>query len=234
MKEAEQRRLEVRKAYARVAKSEGACCDANYSASELAEVPPGAFLGQGSGTPVRGADLGPGEVVVDLGSGAGVDIFLAARLVGPDGRAIGVDMTPEMVGRARDLAERHGFSNVEFHEALIETLPLPDESADVVLSNCVINLSPDKSIVFREAFRVLKPGGRLVISDIVQEHPLDMKTDCGCISTAMVRADYLKTIEDAGFTGLELVEDKPVVLRGQEVEASAITLRAFKADRGVT
>ncbi len=231
MNEAEQRRVEVRKAYARVAKSEGACCDASYSARELAEVPPGAFLGQGSGTPVRHAEPREGEVVVDLGSGAGVDVFLTAKLVGPEGRSIGVDMTPEMVGRARDLAERDGYSNVEFHEALIEALPLQDESADVVLSNCVINLSPDKATVFREAFRVLRPGGRLIISDIVQEHPLNMKTDCGCVSTAMVRADYLETIEAAGFSGLELLEDKPAVVRGGSVDASAITLRAFKPGR---
>lgn len=228
MNKAEKQRMMVREGYAKVARSASACCEANYSPAEIAELPPESVLGQGSGNPVRHADLRPGEVVVDLGSGAGVDVFLAAKRVGPEGHAIGVDMTPEMVERAREIDEKYGFSNTEFHEALIEDLPLEDQSADVVLSNCVINLSPDKASVFREAFRVLKPGGRLVISDIVQERPLDMDDDCGCVSTAMLRADYLRTIQDAGFVGLELVEDTPAVRSAQRVDASAITLKAIK------
>ncbi len=149
--------------------------------------------------------------------------------VGPQGRAIGVDMTPDMVARARQAAESRGVANVEFHEALIEKLPLEDDSADVVLSNCVINLSPDKPSVFREAFRVLRPGGRLVISDIVQERPLGaMDDNCGCVANAMVRAEYLDVIRASGFTNIEVLEDRPWLQDSQEVKASAVTVRAEK------
>ena len=186
-------------------------------------------MGEGSGNPVRHAEIQEGEVVVDLGSGAGVDVFLAAYQAGARGRAIGIDMTDEMVERARRAAEKKGVTNVEFHEGLIEKLPLSDGVADVVISNCVINLSPDKTAVFREAFRVLKPGGRLVISDIVQERPLELKEDeCGCVSNAMVRADYLDTIRGAGFRDLEILKDRAARRSSVGVDASAITLRAVK------
>jgi ubiquinone/menaquinone biosynthesis C-methylase UbiE len=188
-----------------------------------------AFLGEGSGNPVRYADLKAGEVVVDLGSGAGVDVFLAATRVGPTGRAIGVDMTSEMLARARRAAEAAGVHNVEFREGVIETLPFADSTADVVLSNCVINLSPDKAAVYNEAFRVLRPGGRLVISDIVQERPLIvLDDDCGCVANAMLRTDYLSTIRGAGFRHLQIVEDRPWRTGPMGVDASALTLRAFK------
>ncbi len=205
------------------------CCDANYSEAELSEVPADSVMGLGSGNPVRHANLHPGEVVLDLGSGAGVDVYLAATRVGPDGKAIGIDMTPEMVQKAREIAEREGVMNVEFHEARIEDLPTEDSSVDVVVSNCVINLSPDKAAVFEETFRVLRPGGRLIISDIVQEHPLKgIEDDCGCVATAMVRADYLDTIRAAGFHNLEILEDKPWLWGPRGLDASAITLRAEK------
>ncbi len=138
-------------------------------------------------------------------------------------------MTPDMVARARQAAESRGVANVEFHEALIEKLPLEDDSVDVVLSNCVINLSPDKPSVFREAFRVLKPGGRLVISDIVQERPLGaIADDCGCVANAMIRAEYLNVIRASGFTNLEVLEDRPWLHDSKRVQASAVTLRAEK------
>ncbi len=211
-----------------------ACCEAcscapDYSPEELALVPSEAILGLGSGNPVRYAHPQEGEVVVDLGSGAGVDVFLAAARVGPEGKSIGIDMTPAMVHRAREVAARSKLANVEFHQGLIEALPLPDGAADAVVSNCVINLSPDKARVFSESFRVLRPGGRLVVSDIVQERPLgEVEADCGCVSTAMVRGEYLETIRAAGFTDVEVLEDRPWQTGPGGVEASSITVRGWK------
>ena len=210
----------------------GCCSPAGYSQEELACIPAEAFFGEGSGNPVRHADLKAGEVVVDLGSGAGVDVFLAASHVGPSGHVIGVDMTPEMLVRARRAAEAAGVTNVEFRVGVIEALPLGDSTSDVVLSNCVINLSPDKAAVFREAFRVLRPGGRLVISDIVQERGLlILEDDCGCVANAMQRADYLATIRGSGFDGLQVIENRPWRTGPLGVDASAITVRAFKPRR---
>lgn len=231
--EAEATRKRVQERYTSVARG-GACCgpssgDADYTSDELAVIPPEAILGLGSGNPVRHAGLQRGEVVVDLGSGAGIDVFLAANQVGAEGRAIGIDMTPAMLERARAAAEQRGLSNVEFHQAEIEQLPLGDSAADVVLSNCVINLSPDKAAVFREAFRVLKTGGRLVVSDLVQERPLgDLQDDCGCVANAMLRVEYLETIRRAGFADLTVLDDRPWQSGPEGIEASAITLRAIK------
>ena len=167
-------------------------------------------LSLGCGDPVTLASLLPGQVVLDLGSGGGIDCFLAAKQVGETGRVIGVDMTPQMIDRARANKDKLGASNVEFRLGEIEHLPAADESVDVVISNCVINLSPDKEQVFREAFRVLRPGGRLSVSDIVTDGPLpealkkNLSAWAGCISGALEAKDYLKAIEDAGFAEVQL------------------------------
>jgi SAM-dependent methyltransferase len=206
-----------------------ACCAPGYSAEELARIPAESVLRLGSGNPVRAAGLHPGETVVDLGSGAGVDAFLAASVVGGRGRAIGVDMTPAMIERARGAARSRIIENTSFVLAPIERIPLADSVADVVLSNCVINLSPDKSAVFAEAFRILKPGGRLAISDIVQERDLGkIDDDCGCVATAMVRGEYLNAIRQAGFREPRITEDRPWRTGPNGTEASAVTLVAHK------
>src|SRR2546425_6074066 len=210
---------------------ENACCASVYSADDLARIPAESVLGLGSGNPVRAAGLHPGETVVDLGSGAGIDVFLAASVVGAQGHAIGVDMTPALVERARSAARSPRVPNRSFVLAPIEQIPLADNISDVVLSNCVINLSPDKPAVFAEAFRILKPGGRLAISDIVQERDLGkIEDDCGCVATAMVRAEYLNTIRDAGFRELHIAEDRAWRTGPNGVEASAVTLVARKPD----
>ena len=176
-----------------------------YSDDDTASVPEGANLGLGCGAPLRAAEVKEGETVLDLGSGAGFDAFLAARAVGSSGTVIGVDMTPEMVCKARDNADRAGVDHVEFRDGLIEALPVDDESVDLVISNCVINLSPDKPAVFREAFRVLRPGGRLAVSDIVLTKPLpeavadNLAAYVGCLAGASLVDDYLDAIRDAGF-----------------------------------
>jgi arsenite methyltransferase len=214
--------------------SGGACCASDYSPDELARIPAESILRLGSGNPVRAAGLQPGEVIVDLGSGAGIDVFLAASYVGVHGRAIGVDMTPAMVERARHAARVRGVKNASFVLAPIERMPLADGTADVVLSNCVINLSPDKPAVFAEAFRILKPGGRLVVSDVVQERDLGTIDDeCGCVATAMVRSEYLNTIRHAGFPELRITEDRPWRTGPDGLEASAVTVIARKREEEV-
>lgn len=203
------------------------CCDAStapvadskslqmgYSVDELAAVPEGANLGLGCGNPQATAAMKPGETVVDLGSGAGFDCLLAAKQVGPTGRVIGVDMTHEMLRKARENAAKVGASSVDFRLGEIEHLPVADNTADVILSNCVINLVPDQAQVFREAFRVLKPGGRLAISDVVNIAPLspDLATDralfCGCVAGAAPAHQIEAWLADAGFTDI-LVTVKP-------------------------
>ncbi|HKM62614.1 MAG TPA: arsenite methyltransferase [Acidisphaera sp.] len=199
-----------------------ACCDGSaapaevkslqmgYSADELGAVPAGANLGLGCGNPQAIAAMQAGEVVVDLGSGAGFDCLLAARQVGPDGRVIGVDMTHEMLKKARGNAAAVGAANVEFRLGEIEHLPIADNTADVILSNCVINLVPDKAQVFREAFRVLKPGGRLAISDVVNTAPLsaDLAADraliCGCVVGAAPAPQIEAWLEEAGFSDIRV------------------------------
>ncbi len=193
------------------------CCapDASligYSAEEAAAVAEGANLGLGCGNPQAIASLKPGERVLDLGSGAGFDCFLAARSVGPTGSVIGVDMTPDMLARARENAKRNGLSNVEFRLGEIEHLPLPDASVDVVISNCVVNLSPDKPAAYREAFRVLAPGGRVAIADVLAraplapEHAADLALLVGCIAGAATVAEVEAWLLDAGFVDVAIRE----------------------------
>jgi arsenite methyltransferase len=211
----------VREKYGTIAAASGSCCPSasccggpalteigkriGYAEAEIAAVPEGANLGLGCGNPIALASLKEGETVLDLGSGAGFDCFLAAGRVGNTGRVIGVDMTPEMVERARENAARDGVDNVEFRLGDIEHLPVENGSVDVIISNCVINLAPDKGRVFREAFRVLKPGGRLMVSDIVLTRPLpdfvknSVAAYVGCIAGATVREDYLEAMRQAGF-----------------------------------
>jgi len=181
-----------------------------YSTNELAAVPTGADMGLGCGNPKAIAALKPGETVVDLGSGGGFDCFLAAQEVGATGRVIGVDMTPDMVSKARANAARGNYGTVEFRLGEIEHLPIADGSADVIISNCVINLSPNKPQVFKEAFRILKPGGRLAISDVVAtiELPEEMKNDAGliagCMGNASLIDDLHKMMSDAGFDNIRI------------------------------
>jgi SAM-dependent methyltransferase len=185
-----------------------------YAAQDLQAVPEGANLGLGCGNPVALASLKPGETVLDLGSGAGFDAFLASQRVGPEGRVIGVDMTPQMIERASALAKTHGYANVEFRLGDIEALPLADASVDVIISNCVVNLTTDKAKTFREAFRVLKPGGRLMVSDLVLARPLpeairqDMDIYGACVAGALLKAEYLRAIADAGFTDVTVAGEK--------------------------
>ena len=225
----------VRAAYGGRVESTG-CCGASdvataaqkmgYSDDDVNAVPDGANLGLGCGAPLQAAAVVAGDTVLDLGSGAGFDAFLAVRAVGSGGRVIGIDMTPEMIEQARANAKRAGVENVEFREGQIETLPVQDESVDVIISNCVINLSPDKPAVFREAFRVLKPGGRLAVSDIVLTKPLpeavadNLAAYVGCLAGASLIDDYLDAIRAAGFEEPEiemraaadvLAADDPVV-----------------------
>jgi SAM-dependent methyltransferase len=191
-----------------------------YSEAELAAVPEGANLGLGCGNPQAIAAMRPGEIVIDLGSGAGFDCFLAARQVGNAGQVIGVDMTHEMLKKARDNAARIGACNVEFRLGELEHLPIADNTADVVISNCVINLVPDKEQVFREAFRVLKPGGRLAVSDVINiaSLPPELRSDpallCGCVAGAAPAERIEAWLSEAGFVDVRVtpnVESREMV-----------------------
>jgi arsenite methyltransferase len=213
-------REEVRQRYGAAARGESSCADdcctstssdaLGYAAEDSAFAPEAANLGLGCGNPLAIASLERGQTVLDLGSGAGFDCFLAARAVGPTGKVIGVDMTPEMLTKARENAKRNGFDNVEFRLGEIEALPVADESVDVIISNCVINLSPQKERVFREAFRVLRTGGRLAVADIVATAPLpeEVKGDwaayTGCMAGATEIDELEKMLVSAGFDRIKV------------------------------
>lgn len=224
-------REQVRARYGNIARTEGSCCcggecgttkrDAaeyaaklGYSPDDVLSVPEGADMGLGCGNPHAIAGIKPGETVLDLGSGGGLDCFLASRQVGPEGRAIGVDMTPDMVSKARRAAREAGYTNVEFRLGEIEHLPVADGTVDVILSNCVVNLSPDKRSVFNDAFRVLRAGGRLAISDVVAVKPLpeslraDSGAYCSCVGGAALVSDIEQLLHDAGFSDVR-VDIKP-------------------------
>lgn len=230
MKEKDIKKL-VKNGYAKVAKKGSSCCPSSsccgstnkaeeiskkigYEEEDIKSVPEGSNLGLGCGNPIGFSLIKEGEIVLDLGCGPGFDSFLAARKVGGKGRVIGVDMTEEMIKRARENAKKSGFENVEFKIGEIENLPIPDNSIDVIISNCVINLSPEKEKVFREAYRVLKNGGRMVISDIVllKELPEVIKNSetayVGCISGAILKDDYLNLIKKANFKEVKIIEEK--------------------------
>jgi arsenite methyltransferase len=233
MKQEEIKRA-VRDGYAKIAKTEQSCCfpmassccggqdlataissTVGYSEEDMRAVPEGANLGLGCGNPVALVSLREGEIVLDLGAGAGFDCFLAAAKVGEKGRVIGVDMTPEMVDKARENARKNGYGNVEFRLGEIENLPVADSAVDAVISNCVINLAPDKKRVFEEVFRVLKPGGRVMISDIVLLRPLpdfimnSIAAYVGCVSGAVLKDDYLNLMRKAGFRDAGVLKETP-------------------------
>jgi SAM-dependent methyltransferase len=221
----------VREGYAKIAEQGSSCCGSvnsccggvdvaqdisrkiGYTEEELKNAPEGANLGLGCGNPVALASLKEGETVLDLGSGAGFDSFLAAQKVGDKGRVIGVDMTPEMIEKAKENAKKGNYRNVEFRLGEIENLPLADASVDVIISNCVINLSPDKEKVFRESFRVLTLGGRLMISDIVLLRELpdyirkSIEAYIGCLSGAIMKDEYVAMIEKAGFQNVKVINE---------------------------
>jgi len=248
---------EIKKAvkgrYAQIAKQdqESCCPSCSGGASSLLQaqvseclrgdsehVPEEALMGLSCGNPSAIADLKAGEVVLDLGSGAGADVFLAANKVGPAGRAIGVDMTEEMVDKAEEIARNYGYRNVEFRLGEIEKLPVEDESVDAIISNCVINLSPDKTKVFQEAYRALKPGGRLTVSDIVSERALpdEIKTDSNawacCIGGALEQQEYLEKIKEAGLKDIEIVSSREFYIENKANQTQekllSITVKAYK------
>jgi arsenite methyltransferase len=247
IQKAEEKRIKnfVKNRYATIAKKREACCSCNgvtvmeqakaigYCADELQEIPPTAVMGLGCGNPAGLASLKKGETVLDLGSGAGVDVFLAANKVGETGWVIGVDMTPEMIRRAKLNARKGGYKNVQFRIGEIENLPVEDESVDVIISNCVINLSPDKERVFAEGFRVLRPGGRMAISDIVTdcELPDDIKSSFAawaeCIGGALQRKEYLSAIRKAGFSRIKVLDEKVFLEKGmsEKIKGRIISIK---------
>jgi len=252
MKEKEIKEV-VKGRYAQIAKQDQeSCCSScgcgvsplvqaeavGYLRKDLADIPEETVIGLGCGNPTAIAELKTGEVVLDLGSGAGVDVFLAANKVGPTGRAIGVDMTKEMVDKAEGIARDYGYHNVEFRLGEIERLPVGDESVDAIISNCVINLSPDKSKVFQEAYRALKSGGRLIVSDKVSEGalPYEIKDDpdawAGCIAGALEQQEYLEKIEKAGFEDIEVVSSREFYIENKANQTKekllSITVKAYK------
>ncbi|MGQ9667062.1 MAG: arsenite methyltransferase [Anaerolineae bacterium] len=242
-------KAEVQKRYGEIARRQSSCCGGGSSCcgpgeawaplvdyGELAqEVPAEANLGLGCGISTRFADLQPGQTVLDLGSGAGIDVFLAARIMGPTGLVIGVDMTPDMIKLARRNAIAGGFRNVQFRLGEIEALPVADNSVDVVLSNCVINLVPDKRRAFAEIYRVLKPGGHFSISDIVSfgEAPAEIRQDpdwwASCYGGALYEKEYLRIVEKAGFVRVDVPHWEELAYpRGEGYGFLSITVVGYK------
>jgi len=218
----------VKEGYGKIALNGSSCCpessccgnsaeaiskNVGYTEKDISTVPDGANLGLGCGNPVAIAALKEGDIVLDLGAGAGFDAFLAASKVGKTGKVIGVDMTPEMVARAKENARKGGHANIEFKLGEIESLPINENSIDVVISNCVINLSPDKEKVFKEALRVLKPGGRLMVSDLVLVKDLpdnirkSVELYIGCIAGAVKKEDYIRYMKIAGFEDIKILDE---------------------------
>ncbi len=244
MKEEKVRKM-VREGYGKIAKAQQCGCgcgsgiseQVGYSHSELNSVPEGADLGLGCGNPVALASLKEGDTVIDLGSGAGLDCFLAAKKVGAKGKVIGVDMTAEMLDKARANSRKSVYKNVEFRLGEIENLPVADGTADVIISNCVINLSPEKQRVFNEAFRVLKAGGRLMVSDMVllKDIPEAVKKSVlgyiGCVSGAEMKNEYVKMIENAGFREVKIISETQLPL---DTVLSDATAKAMLDDLKLT
>ena len=232
----------VRERYAEVAKAASGCCADDicgtpsqfYDSDQIDGLPSEALLASaGCGNPTAIDDLKPGDTVVDFGSGGGIDCFIAAKAVGEEGRVIGVDMTPDMVDLARRNADSLGMTNVTFHLTEMESTPVAADSVDVIISNCVINLAPDKDAVFREAYRILKPGGRMFISDMVLTAPLpdyaaaDARNWVACLSGAEPQEVYLGRMQQAGFERMDIVEDKP--WQGEQEWASRVHSMNIKA-----
>jgi len=225
----------------------GSCCGGGdpkqvaeligYNVKELGEIPQEAILGLGCGSPVAYVGLKPGETVLDLGSGGGIDVFLAAKKVGTKGRVIGIDMNEAMIKRASEAAEEYGFKNVEFRLGEIEEMPVEDDTVDAIISNCVINLSPDKSQVFHEAHRVLKPGGRITVSDIVTEGAIpeeirrDLDSWASCVSGALPQEEYLKDIEAAGFKKPKILTESYYDTSEYNIDfkVKSVTVEAYKS-----
>lgn len=244
----------VKEGYAKVATQGVSCCSSNsccggtslakdisksigYSDEEINVVPEGANLGLGCGNPVAIASLKEGDIVLDLGAGGGFDAFLAAAKVGKRGKVIGVDMTPEMVSRARENARKGKHTNVEFKLGEIENLPIEDNSVDVIISNCVINLSPDKESVFKEAFRVLRPAGRLMVSDLVLVKDLpdiikeSVEAYVGCLAGAIMKDEYIGYIKEAGFKEIKIIGQTNYPI---EAMANDVTAQVVKNNPSVT
>jgi arsenite methyltransferase len=244
-------RNSVREGYAKIVKESGSsCCNSSakacgcnstqsareisknigYTEEDINNVPEGANFGLGCGNPIALASLKEGETVLDLGSGAGFDCFLAANRVGKNGRVIGVDMTPEMVEKARENAEKAEYTNVEFHLGEIENLPVADNTVDAIISNCVINLSVNKRRVFQEAYRVLKPGGRLMVSDIVLTKKLpdivkkSVEAYIGCVAGAALEIEYLGAIEAVGFNDVRVVDEMGITPDSVENDPVALSI----------
>ena len=249
----EEIRKHVKQRYSGIAKSGTSCCGSSsecgtsfkeqarmigYSDEDVKKIPEEANMGLGCGNPVALASLKEGETVLDLGSGGGMDVFLASKKVGAKGKVIGVDMTEAMIKKAKQTAEKYGYNNVEFKLGEIEALPVEDNTVDVIISNCVINLSPDKKKVFQEAYRVLKPKGRILVSDIVTEGklPLEVRKNldawAACIAGAMEKKEYLQAVEEAGFKKTRIVSESSYefdVSERLKGKVTSIKIEAYKS-----